>query len=65
MEDKTEYELGARHPVARTWPDPVDEFSQKAAENEKPRSGQGLSDMPERERKRSAVTNTRKSRNDR
>ena len=46
MDDKTEYELGARQPVARRWPDPSDEFSQEAAKNEKPKSGQGLSERP-------------------
>lgn len=30
------YETGARVPLARTWPDPVDEFSQDAAGNKKP-----------------------------
>lgn len=32
----TAYETGARAPLARTWPDPIDEFSQDAAENKKP-----------------------------
>ncbi|WP_378945614.1 hypothetical protein [Mesorhizobium sp. ANAO-SY3R2] len=32
----TAYETGARAPVARTWPDPIDAFSQDAAGNKKP-----------------------------
>ncbi|MBX3596018.1 MAG: hypothetical protein KF874_00465 [Rhizobiaceae bacterium] len=44
--EETKYETGARHPEKRAEHDPVDEFSQRAAENKKPRSGQGLSERP-------------------
>lgn len=35
------YETGNRKPVERDWPDPVDEFSQDAAENKKPSGAYG------------------------
>lgn len=43
MDDKTNYETGARKFVPGTGPDPSDEFSQDAAENSKPENGMGLS----------------------
>jgi hypothetical protein len=46
MSEKTAYEHGARELKPLEGPDPHDAFSQKAAENRKPRGGIGLSDAP-------------------
>jgi hypothetical protein len=44
MAEKTAYEHGARELKSQDAPDPHDAFSQKAAENKKPRLGMGLSE---------------------
>jgi hypothetical protein len=44
MSDPTAYESGARKPVAKTGPDPNDDFSQAAAGNRKPPLGIGLTE---------------------
>lgn len=38
---RDKYETGGHVPVERSWPDPIDEFSQEAAENKKPAAGYG------------------------
>ncbi|MIL10182.1 hypothetical protein BZU93_30455 [Salmonella enterica subsp. enterica] len=37
MPDVFDYEHGARQTVERTWPDPIDDFSQDAASNPPPK----------------------------
>ncbi len=57
---KQAYEHGARELKPRTGPDPNDDFSQKAAENRKPRHGIGLTDPPS-ERSENDKSDFRKS----
>jgi len=50
MNDKPAYETGVQKLQTLTGPDPRDEFSQKAAENEKPPLGMGLVERVDEER---------------
>jgi hypothetical protein len=52
MQEKWEYESGARKYPARTGPDPSDDFSQDAAGNKPPGKGRGISEKVDTEKKR-------------